>query len=138
MYYIINDDNKDLITKFLSSIDDVAKKDPELVDGITTDDVLQALIQRTDKRMGEFLDLYLKNNEHVTNLTLENGPASEIEYLKENMKMESRDLFASYSLYKTYNELAKSRNIEVQITSNLVTVEIVLKDTGFIEKTKQL
>lgn len=134
----INDNNKSEIKSFLLSVDVLALKDPSIIDVIVTDEVLKILIAKTDNRMQELLESYFKNVNRVQALTFANGLSSEIKLSKDVLSVVSRDIRASYSLYKTYDKIAEFRSIKVRTTTKMDVVETVLADNGLLAKPRNL
>lgn len=135
---IINENNEKELTSLLQSIDSIALKDKSIVEEVATDEILILLIAKSSGRINWLLDAYNQNVIYEQTLSTSNGLLSEIEFSKEKIKLISRDLLVSYSLYETYKKVAESRSIEIETNTNIQTVESILVEKGLLEKKKQL
>lgn len=135
---IINENNEKELTSLLQSIDSIVLKDKSLVEEVATDEILKLLIAKSSGRIDWLLDTYNQNVIDEQILSASGGLLSEIEFSKEKIKLISRDLLVSYSLYKTYQKVAEARNLEVIVNDNIQAVETILVENGLLEKQKQL
>ena len=126
----VND--QEMIKSVILSIHQVANDHPEMLDVVLTDTVLIWAINDLDQKMQQISKNLISEKEKTN---FENSSSKE--FNEDLIVLNERTLLSYYKLYKRYEQIMLSRNIDIEIQTDITIVENLLPEDGLLEITAQ-
>lgn len=118
--------NNKSLSYVVSAMHSVARSNPELLDALLTNKVLELVIKDVDENMKKYLSFYLT---HKKISLSEPGSTS-----KSLMSLNGVELASHYKLYEAYEPLMRKRNINIELETDVDLVRSELIISGLLNK----
>lgn len=127
-------ENKDqaMIKNVILSMHQVASDHPEMLDAVLTNPVLTWTITDLDQKMQQTSKILISEKEISS---FKNSSSKE--FNEDLIVLNERTLLSYYKLYKRYEQIMLSRNIDIEIQTDITIVENLLPEDGLLEITAQ-
>ena len=119
----MNEIEVEQINNVVSTIHNIARKTPQLLDMILTDEILKHCIIDLDEKMKVFLDYCLNNAANMKDNSIDQQRRN---FNATLLSLNKKELEEYYKMYVEYENIRQKRNINIDWTVDIDTVSNVL------------
>ncbi len=119
----MNEKEIEQINNVVSTIHNIARKTPQLLDMVLTDEILKYSIIDLDEKMKVFLDYCLNNAANMKDNSIDQQRRN---FNATLLSLNKKELEEYYKMYVEYENIRQKRNINIDWTVGIDTVSNVL------------